>query len=317
MNTDEGRFRIDDEDDEEDATRVSKFVRPPPPPPGSVPKASLVVVSVPSTKSSGAADLGRRIRIEKEAISIGRHESNTLLLDQDDISRRHAEVSLRNGVFYVRDLDSRNGTLVNDSVLRSGERPLVDGDRIQVGPTHLKFIQSETEDKFHEVIYKLKVEDALTRIHNKRYMTEFLEREVSRAARHRTALSLIMFDLDFFKQINDTWGHLAGDAVLREVAALVKSLARVEDCFARYGGEEFAFVVPGVPLQNAAVLAEKIRSCVESHAFIWNGHRMPVTVSLGAAELPPGETDLLQLIRLADEYLYEAKRGGRNCVVAR
>lgn len=317
MTSNERRFRIDDEDDEDDATRVSKFVRPPPPPPGSVPKASIVVVSVPASQSSGTADLGRRIRIEGQPTTIGRHESNTLLLDQDDISRRHAEVSLRDGVFYVRDLNSRNGTLVNDSVLRNGERALVDGDRIQVGPTHLKFIQSETEEKFHEVIYKLKVEDALTRIHNKRYMMEFLEREVSRAARHKTPLSLIMFDLDFFKQINDTWGHLAGDAVLREVSALVKSLARLEDCFARYGGEEFAFVLPGVPLPKAAVLAEKIRFCVEAHAFVWNSHRMPVTVSLGAAELPADETDLLQIIRLADECLYEAKRGGRNRVVAR
>lgn len=315
MNSHERRFSIDD-DDEDDATRVSKFVRPPPPPPGSVPKASIVVVSVPGNTPSAAADLGRRLRIEGQPITIGRHEANVLWLDQDDVSRRHAEVGLRDGVFYLRDLNSRNGTLLNDSMLRNGERPLVDGDRIQVGPAHLKFIQSETEEKFHEVIYKLKVEDALTRIHNKRYMTEFLEREVSRAARHKTALSLIMFDLDYFKKINDTWGHLAGDAVLREAAALVKSLARLEDCFARYGGEEFAFVVPGVPLANAAVLAEKIRFCIESHSFAWNGKRMPVTVSLGVAELPPGETDLTQLIRLADERLYQAKRGGRNRVVA-
>lgn len=303
------------EDDDEEATKVSKFVRPPPPPVEKAPKASIVVVYVPLDASTAAADLGRRVPIEK-SVSIGRNPGSALTLDQDDVSRRHAEVTLRDQRFWVRDLGSRNGTAVNEVFMRNEERALADGDRIQVGSTILKFIQSEKEDHFHEVIYRIKVEDALTRIHNKRYFMEFLERELSRAARHHNPVSLTMFDIDHFKRINDTWGHLAGDTVLRDLAALVKSLCRKEECFARYGGEEFALVQPDVACSNAAVLAEKIRACVEAHRFVWEGQVIPVTVSLGCAELPPGETDPSAFIKLADERLYEAKRGGRNRVVA-
>lgn len=312
MQIDETPGVFDDDDDE--ATKITKFTTGAKNPVVKARTASLVVVYVPLDRASAQADLGRRIPIEG-VVTVGRSAGNVLTLEQDDVSRKHAEFLERDGRFVVRDLGSRNGTAVNDHLLQNVERPLNDGDRVQIGSNILKFIQSETDDQFHEIIYRLKVEDALTGIHNKRYLLEFLERETSRALRHRSPLSLILFDLDFFKRINDGHGHLAGDSVLRGVSAIVKSMVRKEECFARYGGEEFALVQPEVSLAAAARVAEKIRVAIGSHSFEWNGNRLPVTVSLGVAELGPGIADSQEFIAAADARLYAAKHRGRNCVV--
>ena len=302
--------------DDEEATKVRRQpVRASSPASVVLQNASLVVVYVPLENAAMAADLGRRVPIG-QSVTIGRHPANLLVLEQDEVSRRHAEVFVQDGRAWVRDLGSRNGTQVNDQDLRGAVRELADGDRITVGTAILKFIQSDTENQFHEVIYRLKVEDALTRIHNKRYLMEFLEREIARAARHRTPLSLVIYDLDYLKRVNDTFGHLAGDYVLRESAATVKGLVRKEECFARYGGEEFCLVLPDVPLENAARLAEKIRAAIAGTTFEWEGQRLAVAVSLGVAQLAEGVTLPAEFIRAADERLYRAKDGGRNRVVS-
>lgn len=277
--------------------------------------ASLVVVSVPFDDTVLGAEIGRRIPIGR-SVTIGRHPDNLLVLEQDEVSRRHAEVFLDEGRVRVRDLGSRNGTLVNDQDLRGTIRTLVDGDRITVGTVILKFIESDTENKFHEVIYRLKVEDALTGAHNKRYLMEFLEREVARASRHQGPLSLVIYDIDHFKRINDAYGHLAGDAILRESSALVKEMVRREDCFARYGGEEFCLVLPDVRADGAATLAERIRAKIEGQRFEFNGVHIPVTVSVGSAQLPASVHAPEPFIALADERLYRAKHAGRNRVVS-
>lgn len=301
------------DDDDEEKTKVRKVLTRPTTP-TSLP-ASLVIVYVPFDDAGQSAELGKRIPIGA-SVTIGRHPANVLVLEQDEISRRHAEVLMHEGRVFVRDLGSKNGTQVNDVDLAGQTRVLNDGDRINVGGVILKFIQSDTENQFHEIIYRLKVEDALTGIHNKRYLAEFLEREMSRAVRHHTALSLVMYDLDHFKRINDTWGHLAGDMVLRESAAIVKKVVRKEECYARYGGEEFCLVQPDVALEGAQAVAEKIRATVADARFDWQGERLPVTVSVGVAQLPAGEVDPAAFVRLADERLYRAKHAGRNRVVA-
>lgn len=307
---------LDSPDDDDEATKIRRAPAKPSSATGVVlQNSSLVVIYVPLDNAAMAADLGRRVPIG-QSVTVGRHPSNVLQLEQDEVSRRHAEVFVKDGRAWVRDLGSRNGTQVNDQDLRGQVRELADGDRINVGTSILKFIQSDTENQFHEVVYRLKVEDALTRIHNKRYLMEFLEREMARAVRHRSALSFIIYDLDHFKRVNDTFGHLAGDMVLRESAALVRQLVRKEECYARYGGEEFCLVQPDVPLANAVVVAEKIRAAIEGASFVWEDQRIPVTVSLGVAQLPDGVSEPGPFIALADERLYKAKKSGRNRVVA-
>jgi diguanylate cyclase (GGDEF)-like protein len=155
----------------------------------------------------------------------------------------------------------------------------------------------------------------LTKAFNKRYFTDRLHAEFAFAHRHETPLVLCMMDLDHFKSVNDTWGHLAGDYVLLTLAGLVQKSVRAEDVFARYGGEEFSVISRGITVESAIIMAERIRHSVERHDFQWNGERMPITLSLGLAGLPdstlrtPGE-----LVSAADEALYDAKRGGRNQV---
>jgi diguanylate cyclase (GGDEF)-like protein len=155
--------------------------------------------------------------------------------------------------------------------------------------------------------------DGLTQIHNKRYLFEALDKELIRARRYERQLGLLIFDIDYFKRINDQYGHLAGDYVLRELARIVQERIRREEVFARYGGEEFVIVLPETPMQGAVTLAENLRGRVAGHPFVFQGERIPVTISVGCAMLGE-EKGATELIQRADEKLYEAKRGGRNRV---
>jgi len=155
----------------------------------------------------------------------------------------------------------------------------------------------------------------LTKCYNKKYFIDTLNTEVSYSRRHKTSLSLIIFDLDHFKQVNDTYGHVAGDHVLIDVSGLVHHMLRAEDVFARYGGEEFVIILRGIGLADAGILAERVRAAVQRHQFIFGEQRLPVTVSVGVAEYDPITEDPLALVEAADGALYAAKKAGRNRVL--
>src|SRR5690606_3188696 len=218
----------------------------------------------------------------------------------------------RGGHWLAIDDKSTNGTYVNEHQVPEAE--LRTNDRIKVGPTIFKYLSgADAEAKYHETIYKMTIVDGLTQIHNKRYLMETLEREIPRARRHMRPLAVVMFDIDHFKHINDNFGHLAGDFVLKELAHLVKSRLRPDDIIGRYGGEEFCAVLPETALAGAGSIAEDLRRRVEERQFTFEGETMPVTVSLGCSELG-GDMDVLLLVKCADERLYDAKRSGRNRV---
>ncbi|MCA2977854.1 MAG: diguanylate cyclase [Myxococcaceae bacterium] len=260
-------------------------------------------------------ELGKKFVIDADGLSIGRDEKNAIVVDMDNVSRRHALVSTREGRFFVKDLGSTNGTYLNDDEIHE-ERPLRSGDLVKVGGAIFKFLHgSNVETLYHEEIYQLTISDGLTQVHNKRYFLEYLEREMGRCHRYERSLSLIMFDIDHFKSINDTNGHLAGDYVLRELAQTLKPRIRREECFARYGGEEFAIVMPEAGGEKARRFAEKVRKLVEDHRFSFEDKDIAVTISLGVADLSADMTEPLQFIKLADQNLYRAKKGGRNRVV--
>src|SRR5262249_47987967 len=218
--------------------------------------------------------------------------------------------------FFVADLQSTNGTFVNDLPIDSSM--LKDGDYLRVGNCIYRFLtSSNAEAKYHEEIYRLIIIDALTDIPNKRYLTEFLERELARCARYGRSLSLILFDVDRFKEVNDRLGHLGGDFALRELAACLKSCVRREELLARYGGEEFVIALPETGREGAINVAERIRHLVESHSFRYETEVFTVTISLGVVSTSGDELLTPQeLIRRADEKLYQAKREGSNRVVA-
>jgi two-component system, cell cycle response regulator len=259
--------------------------------------------------------VGKRYPLGDGDISIGREAGNGIALDVDSVSRRHARICRRKQTYFLSDLGSTNGTHVNGKEVQE-ETALRSGDQLRVGRVIFKFLSGDdVESQYHEAIYTLAITDGLTQSHNKRYLLEFLEREMGRCHRYARPLSLLLFDIDHFKRINDTHGHLAGDFVLRELAGAIRSRVRNEQCFARYGGEEFAIVSPEAGPENARALAEKLRRMVQEYRFVFEGKRIPVTISLGVADMTHEITEPLQFIRAADEKLYAAKRGGRNRVV--
>jgi diguanylate cyclase (GGDEF)-like protein len=292
--------------DFDEKTRVTQVVQPPPESEGDG-NDCLVVIS-----SSEAGLLGKRFVLDRSPIRVGRGPDNHIVLEGDSVSRRHAHFERRSG-WHAVDEKSTNGTYINEEQV-AGEALLHNGDRIKIGPTILKFLSgADAEAKYHEEIYRMTIVDGLTQVHNKRYLSESLEREVIRARRHQRDLCAIMFDIDFFKRVNDRYGHLAGDYVLRELARLVQERIRRDEVFARYGGEEFAIVLPETPLAGAVSLAEDLRARVEEHRFVFQGERMPVTISIGCADLTE-QAAAADLLQQADDKLYEAKRAGRNRV---
>jgi two-component system cell cycle response regulator len=264
------------------------------------------------TKEAGL--LGRRFVLDSSVTRVGRGADNQIVLEGDSVSRRHAHFEKRGNQWHVVDDGSTNGTYVNEQQIPR-EAQLRNADRIKIGPTILKYLSgADAEAKYHEEIYRMTIVDGLTQIHNKRYLQEALDREVLRARRHDRELSLLMIDIDFFKRINDQYGHLAGDHVLRELAQAIQERIRRDEVFARYGGEEFAILLPETPLEGAASLAEDLRVRVSEHSFVFQNEVIPVTVSIGCARLASSDGVASDLIQRADEKLYEAKRTGRNRV---
>lgn len=261
-------------------------------------------------------ELGRKYDLVEQTVVLGRSSKADIQIDQESVSRNHARIVAGSNGVAIEDLDSTNGTFVNDSPI-TGAIQLRNGDLIKIGRTIFKFIAGgNIESAYHDEIYRLTTVDGLTQVYNRRYFEEALDREISRCNRYRRDLTLALLDIDRFKQINDTFGHLAGDHVLKQLAGAVKEKIRREDVFARYGGEEFALLLPEVDGQGAAKMAEKVRKLVEVHPFTYEGQRIAVTVSLGLASLSPDQSGP-DLLRVADARLYLAKSAGRNRVVTR
>ena len=263
--------------------------------------------------------LGKKVTLQAAETTIGRGNGCEIVVDLDNVSRRHCTLVQSELGISLRDEASTNGTYLNNVQVR-GEMPLRSGDLLKVGSAIFKFLAGgelgSIEAQYHEEIYRLTIIDGLTQVHNKRYLLELLEREMSRCARHSRALSLVLMDIDRFKRINDDFGHLAGDHVLREITALMKGCVRREDCLARYGGEEFVLVLPETSRESAVFLADKLRMLVERHEFVFEGKKIPVTYSAGVVQWGSMQDSPLAFLKAADENLYEAKRQGRNQVVA-
>jgi len=260
--------------------------------------------------------LGSCYALGDSPVVLGRGDACEIQARDGSVSRIHARIEPGDDGYHVADLGSTNGTFVNDAAVTA--QPLCNGDYLRVGSRIYRFLAGgNIEAQYHEESYRLTILDGLTGIHNNRYLLEFLERELARAQRHCRPLAVVLFDLDFFKAVNDRWGHLAGDAVLRELAAVVKPTTRKTDLFARFAGEEFALVLPETAKDQALGAAERVRGLVEGHPFWIDGQAQRVTISGGVA-VTAGEEPLTvsDLLREADYRLYQAKHAGRNRVIA-
>jgi diguanylate cyclase (GGDEF)-like protein len=301
---------LDDEATEADADRTVIQGIPKIAPSSEKRQASLIVIS------GGSA--GKIFRLSREPMTIGRAKDCEISIDDEGISRRHARLQQDNfGNVTIEDLGSTNGTYINGT--RINQQALRDGDKVQVGSiTILKFsFQDSLEEAFFENQYRQATFDALTGLYNKKMLLERLEKEFLFSLRNNRLLSLVMFDLDHFKRINDTHGHPAGDHVLKTLAQIMLKNLRQEDFLARFGGEEFVLMLRDLDEVRCHTLAERLRRSVEKHHFEWDNRRIPVTISMGIATLREGNfRDGADMLRVADEYLYKAKRNGRNCVAS-
>ena len=284
---------------------------------------SLAGLIAPSTISAKAClivmrghQVGRMYELGDEVAEIGRSHDVKIAIADEAVSRRHATVHSSSLGFVVTDTDSTNGLFVNSKRVR--RHVLRDGDRIQFGTsTVLKFaFQDELEETLHQKLYDGATRDQLVGAHNRRYLVDSLRAAFASANRRGRPLSASMLDIDYFKRVNDTYGHLAGDHVLKGVAKLIQDTIRAEDVFARFGGEEFALLLPESDREAAVLVAERVRASIEGHAFEYEGASIEVTISIGVATLAGGNyTSPKALIAAADTSLYEAKRAGRNRVV--
>lgn len=264
---------------------------------------------------------GQVHRLDERAPSVlGRSSDSDLIVDDAGVSRSHARLTKNAETWTFEDLGSTNGSFVGGRRVR-GATELRPGDRIQLGPNVVfRFsITDESEAELQQKLFDSSTRDGLTQLYNRRYFDERLVAEIAYARRHATPLCLIMIDVDRFKAINDSLGHLVGDSVLRAVAGEVVRVVRTEDVVARYGGEELVVLARATGHDAGARLAERIRAAIADLDVTPPppASEVKVTISLGVAaldEVAKGAPDT-SLVDLADERLYAAKDAGRNRIV--
>ena len=271
----------------------------------AAPEASLVIIL--------GEPFGKAFAISAEPLTIGRSSSCDIQFGQDSVSRMHCKVWLAEEKYHIEDMGSTNCTLVNGREIR--QHVLADGDRITVGETVLKFVmEGSAEAHHHAELYARATEDPLTGIANRRLFEEILAREVEACARHQQPLSLLVLDIDNFKDVNDNHDHLVGDAALRNLSDLLRGGVSAVETVARLGGEEFGIIMPGSDLQESAEVAERIRGIVSGSSMHCESVDLTLTVSIGVAEFSSPMRDGWDLFKRADRELIRAKAGGRNRV---
>jgi two-component system cell cycle response regulator len=263
------------------------------------------------------AQLGQVLKLGQQSHRVGRANDCEIWLSDDGVSRRHATILFESGVYTIEDTGSANGTFVGGQKVERAT--LRDGDLIQFGPQAVfrYSVADEGQEQLLRQLYEASVTDALTGANNREHFDSQLRMELSFSRRHGTDLSVVMFDVDHFKRVNDTFGHPVGDEVLVEISKATRRLVRNEDVFARYGGEEFVLILRGIALDGARVVGERLRERIAELSIVTDKGPLKVTVSVGCASFASTpEATAESLVQLADKRLYAAKRGGRNRVVA-
>lgn len=274
-------------------------------------EANIIVIAHPE-----GMRLGSRFRLRPgEQLIFGRSvDVDVSMPEVLSLSRRHARLRHRGARVTLRDLGSTNGTYINGALV-VGEGPLESGDRFQVASVHFKFLhEMDVEHAYYEAIHHLVTRDGLTDIYNKRKYDEEIAREMARAQRHQRPLSLVLIDIDNFKQVNDSYGHLCGDFVLKEFTNRVREKLRPEQIFARLGGDEFVILAPETHCEGARVLGEKICTALSEPPVRYAETDVRLTCSCGVAELGGELQTPLAIYEAADRALYAAKADGRNRV---
>lgn len=265
------------------------------------------------------SQLGKRFPLDSDAMTVGRSPQTDICIDEPSVSRRHSKITLQGENVSVEDLGSSNGTFINDKKIESATE-LNDQDMVRLGTILFKFFANENIDGIiHDKIYRMATIDAGTQIFNKKYLLETIKSEFKYSKSYNLDLSIIYYDLDHFKKVNDNYGHAAGDQILKEGSEVIKASLRKNDILCRFGGEEFIVILPNTKLDKAAELAERIRMAIENHVFELEDeqkksvkHRQ--TISLGVSQLDKSMETESDLLDSADRKLYQSKKNGRNQV---
>jgi diguanylate cyclase (GGDEF)-like protein len=263
------------------------------------PQPALIVVQ--------GENMGKVYRLNVGEMLIGRHPTCAISLHQRAVSSYHAKLKISDSSVIIEDSNSTNGTFLNKDKL-SRAVVLQAGDLVKVGTTVLKYVDSSLEAKFTESLHAQGTRDTLTGVYNKGHILNSLASSID-VAKAGFSLSVIMLDIDFFKKINDTHGHIAGDYVLKELSRLLKdTVMRSDDVIGRFGGEEFVIILPDSPLHVAHSIAERVRKTIEEHHFEFQEKKIPVTASLGVAQWGARFKDSQSFLQYVDELLYESKK---------
>ncbi len=268
------------------------------------------------------------IPLERDQVIIGRAIEADVRLNDSRASRLHARISssvdtkTNHTNYFITDLGSTNGTLVNGELIT--EVPLTDGDKIIIGEHLFRFeMLDEIDREFQQQIHRLIAHDELTGLLTSKSFFSELRREAARAEADSRPFCVLMMDLDYFKEVNDTFGHLVGSKTLEETGRVIKEALRAGDVASRFGGEEFAAFLLDANYAQGLVAAERVRVAVESEEFPVTRLTAPdgqtthrITISIGVAAYPDDATDPIHLVELADSALYRAKRSGRNRICA-
>ena len=262
------------------------------------------------------AMIGNYWPINKSDIIIGRNWKSDICIRDPSISKEHLAVySETNGKISIKDLNSTNGTYINEHIIESQTKvSLNDNDIIKLGNVGLKFLYRGNHE-ISSIIknYQKSFFDMLTGVGN-RFMLEVKSPELFHISkRTKTPLSLILFDIDFFKKINDTHGHQAGDFILKQVGQLLRSSFRSDDLLTRCGGEEFCVILQS-KIDNAQKSIEKIRKTIEHQTFNYNDKNLKITLSAGITERVRKDKSWKNMYERADQALYKSKNTGRNKV---
>lgn len=281
----------------------------------------LEIEHTPSLLMISGPQIGRNFPIVEDEFMIGRAGHCDLPIEDELVSRHHCKICLTNDGALLKDLGSTNGTLLNGRKIRE-DSTIREGDQIQVGSTVILryHLQEEVEAKFLGSLYESATKDFLTSTYNKRFFLERLQEEFSHASRHERSLSVLVIDIDHFKKINDTYGHLAGDLAIQQVAHHLMGHTRRDDIVARFGGEEFVILLRDLDRDSAKRLAEQLRSQISELHITHGSAQFQLTVSIGVACLNKSNQDqypqFQDVLSAADQRLYEAKSAGRNRVMA-
>lgn len=266
------------------------------------------------------------IPLDREEVILGRALEADVRVNDPKVARRHARINLvfneetRKNNYILTDFGTRNGTFINGEKIAS--EPLQNGDKITIGEHILRFdLLDEIDREYQRQIHRLISHDDLTGLLSSRSFFSELRREAARAMVEKRTFCVLMMDVDHFKNVNDTYGHLTGSKTLEEIGASITGIMRSGDAASRFGGEEFSAFLLDAGVAQGLVAAERIRAVIESQEYtiIRKGKsagRHHVTISVGVAAFPDDSTDPIELVEMADSALYRAKRQGRNRVCA-